>query len=746
GNPSAIQSAAVDFFTEGAQPTRDQRSQCRKVADQLESRYAADADDIHQPSTVSELVDLVTSALGNGQTVKAVGSARSLSDAPEPADNAVLVSTCGFSTAYDVGASTLKAPVSAAMLYRCGAGRTVEEILGELDPNPHDPTAPMPRTFENLGAGQFQTLMGAIGTSTHGSGLTKPSFPQMVLALELVRVTADGDVVAERLEPTDGITDPAKWGPSQTHDGVPVTLVQDDDAFNAVLVSMGTTGVVYAVTVQLVPGFYLQEERAVTTWQAVKPQLDQLLADNEYFELVLDPLTSVDDDGNTVNLCLTSKRNTVSTYTDCGKRPALMEVGTTELGRISSAVLLEWALKNPPKRVPFNLSTGVKGSAVSCYTDKSYHVLQLNMDVNAASTEQNVPVEDAVTAIDDVLQYMQKNFDAFSTRFPPGKGSDFDRDTPYNEDPQALMDAWQEVPISTSPLGIRFVPGNDAMLSQMYKRATCTIEFPMPGSDYLDAQAAKAKQDPSKLVQLYTAYLAGRRKLFQDVEALLQAKVGARPHWGQANYVDGKEAAALFPAFHEWFAQYQAYNPKGTFNGAITNRLGISVYPHADRVELPDGPVTGEATFRHDRSTNFGILKIKEDLGWTLYNGLTDPVDTTCQWLFPKKCKRMGVSFVGSTQNLADPVVIEMRFSETGELVSRVDDFQLYHSFAQNRQYGVATFDGDRITITGDAAAGLREFVNAGRRVSGEQGIAPDSPVVLKLIDVETGVWTVESL
>lgn len=744
-DPGRTHRAALQTWESGVVP-QISVSQCDKVDKTLHDRYAVPKADVNRPASLAALMALVRSAVAEGVPVRAVGSARSLSDAPEPSDSSLVVSTCELSSPMPEDPTLLRDASQADWLYRCGAGRTIAQVLGDLDPAPSDPTVPMRATLENLGAGDFQTIVGALSTSTHGSGLTRPSFPQLIAALQIVTVDPSGAVVAQRVEPSNGVTDPTAWSAAQAQAEIPVTLIQDDARFQASLVSLGSFGVIYAVTLKLVPGFYLQEQREVTWWSLVKTQLPTLLAENEYFELVLDPLQSLNDEGVADNLVLTSKRNTVATYSDCGARPALMKLGTTELGRLTSAILLEWALKNPPKRVPYVLKTGVNGSAVTCYTDKNYKVLMLNMDVNAASTEQNVPVEQAVVAIDAVLAHAQQNFAAFSQKFPPGSGSDFDPDTPYHEDPKALAEAWRSFPIPTSPLGIRFVPANDAPMSPMYQRATCTIEMPMTGSDALDARAYADKADADGLVALYEAYLDGRRKLFQDVEALLQSTCDARPHWGQANYLDNATTHKLFPGFETWLLQYQSGNALGTFNGAMSNRLGISVYPDVTPTVLPAGTVTGTAIFRHDRRAKVGILKFKDGLGQLLYDNLTAPVHPDrCEWLFPKKCKRMGESYIASTQNIVDPYVVEVRFTPTGEILDRTESWDLYHSFAQNRQYGTASFDGERITITGDAATGLQEYVNAGRLVSAES-VLVQGPVVLRVIDLNRGRLVVEML
>lgn len=633
-SPGTLEAAALDLFERKREALKAlvDEDQCRKVARELENRYGIDEDDIYQPESVGDLVALLAQARQIGVAVRAVGSARSLSDAPAPTSDTIMVSTCGLADALPVDVGVLKDANQAEWLYRCGAGRTVAEILADLDPDPHDPAQPMARTLQNMGAGQFQAVVGALSTSTHGSGQDQPSFPQLVAAYRMVTLDDAGEVVALQLEPSPdrgAISDPAAFAASQSGADITVTLVQDDAQFNAGLVSVGCLGIIYEVHLKLVPGFYLEEQRTIGWWSEVKTQLPQLLADNDYFELLIDPVHS-DNQGTPDNRVLRTQRNRVATYRDCGERPLLMELATTELGRITSAILLEWALKNPPARVPRNLNTGVTSTEVDCYTDKNYHVLQLNLDINSASTEPAVPVSQAVAAIDAVLAKVQANLDDMMRRFPPPYDRGPDLDTPFHEDIEALKAAWREVPIPISPLGVRFVPANDAPLSQMYQRATCTIEMPMPGSDYLDQRTADDPEFRRPILDVYEAYLEGRQKLFADVEQLLIDGFDARPHWGQANFLDQATAARVLPAFDDWLDIYRVRNASGLFNGALTDRLNISVHPLLSDtpVPLPDGqPVQGEAIFRHNRSENRGTLKLHGDLAKLLYQQLTDPVE-----------------------------------------------------------------------------------------------------------------------
>ncbi len=222
----------------------------------------------------------------------------------------------------------------------------------------------------------------------------------------------------------------------------------------------------------------------------------------------------------------------------------------------------------------------------------------------------------------------------------------------------------------------------------------------------------------------------------------------ARPHWGQANFLDQATAARVLPAFNDWLDLYRVRNASGLFNGAFTDRLNMSMHPELsdEPVPLPGNrPVQGEAIFRHDRSGNRGILKIKNDLAKLLYQQLTHPVEEPhCLTLFPNRCKRMGVSYVASTQNIVDPYVVEFRFAPTGVLLSLTEDYDLYRSLALNRHDGTASFDGRRLTIRGDVATGLRDFVRAGRTVGAQPLPEPEGPIVLRLEDLESGNWDVE--
>jgi len=92
----------------------------------------------------------------------------------------------------------------------------------------------------------------------------------MIRGVNLVsaKFGADGKPIIYRIEPTGGITDPNR------HSG-PVVLLQDDKTFNAVIVGLCAFGVVYSVTIETLPFYWVEETRQLIDWSTAKGLLEQ---------------------------------------------------------------------------------------------------------------------------------------------------------------------------------------------------------------------------------------------------------------------------------------------------------------------------------------------------------------------------------------------------------------------------------------------------------------------------------------
>ena len=92
----------------------------------------------------------------------------------------------------------------------------------------------------------------------------------MIRGVNLVsaKFGADGKPIIYRIEPTGGITGPNR------HSG-PVVLIQDDKTFNAVIVGLCAFGVVYSVTIETLPFYWVEETRQLIDWSTAKGLLEQ---------------------------------------------------------------------------------------------------------------------------------------------------------------------------------------------------------------------------------------------------------------------------------------------------------------------------------------------------------------------------------------------------------------------------------------------------------------------------------------
>ena len=73
---------------------------------------------------------------------------------------------------------------------------------------------------------------------------------------------------------------------------------------------------------------------------------------------------------------------------------------------------------------------------------------------------------------------------------------------------------------------------------------------------------------------------AHEEELLRHYEQTLMEEFGGRLHWGlDLDVLQGDTwPRAVYPRWDEWLAIYRRFN-HGTFDGAVTDRLGISVRP-----------------------------------------------------------------------------------------------------------------------------------------------------------------------
>ena len=183
------------------------------------------------PKSVTELQEIITSAKG---TVRPVGAGHSFMPLV-PTDDTI-VSLSRMSGVIDHDEASQQAVILAGTR------------LGDIGA----PLAERGQAMINMPDIDEQSLAGALGTATHGTGATLGCMPANVTALKLV--TASGELLE---------CSPAK----------------NSDVFEAARVNLGALGIVTEVTMQNQPKYTLKRE---TTWLPIEEILEnaETIADN----------------------------------------------------------------------------------------------------------------------------------------------------------------------------------------------------------------------------------------------------------------------------------------------------------------------------------------------------------------------------------------------------------------------------------------------------------------------------------
>src|SRR5262245_12998994 len=205
-----------------------------------------------EPKSLADLVQAVKLAGDKGKRIRMTGSGHSHSDVAVTTD--VMLTPTGLTAPLGLARSRLKDP-NGFGLVRVQSGITLRALNQYLDTQS--------LALQNMGGYDAQTIVGAAMTGTHGSGLGYGPIASQIVSLQIVR---EGGAVSQ-VQPTNGITKAAGFpGTQEENSSIPVTLIQNDDVFNAMIVSIGSMGIVYSVTVETDHKFWLDERRKLMKW------------------------------------------------------------------------------------------------------------------------------------------------------------------------------------------------------------------------------------------------------------------------------------------------------------------------------------------------------------------------------------------------------------------------------------------------------------------------------------------------
>ncbi|MFT3775748.1 MAG: D-arabinono-1,4-lactone oxidase [Minicystis sp.] len=448
---------------------------------------------------------VVDRARGAGVRVKAVGSGHSFSDVVQT--TGFLVDTTELSRVLPVEETTLHPGADPATLFRVEAGIRIDDLNEAL----WDAGLALP----NMGGYAGQAIGGAVATATHGSGLSLPPLCDMVASLDLV--AADGTVY--RIEPALGITDPVAFAAAHPD----MVLKQDDSWFRSVVAGLGCMGLVYSLTLRVLPRYWLAETRVLSTWSAVRAQLiaGAVLTTNRHYEVLINPHPTNGD-----HTCLVTMRNPApEPAAPPFMRPQRQIVpAIVSASRLAEDALL-WLLDQWPGLTPMLLDkamgTLVDGDGGAPYVDRSYRVLDLG-PVNLESvyaTEIAFPMSTYLDAVDGILALAVQA--------------------------QAMGNVYQ-----TSPVSLRFVAGSDQYLAMQQGGPRCMIEMPILNGT------------------------RGGREVLTRYEAMAAA-LGGRCHWGEMQEVSSASVTALYPQAPRWSTVRQLLDPGRMFDNTFTARTGL---------------------------------------------------------------------------------------------------------------------------------------------------------------------------
>ena len=193
-------------------------------------------------ASVEQVREIVADATRRGVTVRPVGSGHSFT--PLVSTDGIVLDISGISGVLAIDQERSRATIAAG---------TPISALGR-------PLWDAGLSLKNQGAIDLQTIAGATGTSTHGSGLGLTLLSGSVIGAELV--TADGSL--ERIGP-------------------------DDSRLPALRASMGTLGVLVSVDLQLEPAFKLKETLAFWPFAEVLARWDEQNRAHRHFSFVHGP-------------------------------------------------------------------------------------------------------------------------------------------------------------------------------------------------------------------------------------------------------------------------------------------------------------------------------------------------------------------------------------------------------------------------------------------------------------------------
>ena len=334
---------------------------------------------IDAPRSVGELAALVANASGQGQKVKAVGSGHSFTSAA--ATNGRMIRLENLSGILHIDHASCQVTV--------GAGTRLSDLNSLLHTEG--------LALANLGDIAYQTVAGAISTSTHGTGKALTGLAGQVVAMKLIN--GQGEIIecSKSLNP---------------------------HIFDVARVSVGALGIITEYTLQAVPSFRLRALEQPMRLDDVLENAHDLASAHDHFEFFWIPHTK---------WALTKRNN--RTEDELQPLPRVK-------GWIEKTFMENYAFgalcrvgRARPSLIP-RLATALPSSGSREYVDQSFKIFASPRIVRFYEMEHALPVEALVPALKEIRAMVDRK--GYLLNFPVEvrftKGDDVPLSTAYNRD------------------------------------------------------------------------------------------------------------------------------------------------------------------------------------------------------------------------------------------------------------------------------------------------------------------------
>lgn len=280
-----------------------------------------------------------------------------------------------------------------------------------------------------------------------------------------------------------------------------VSAARDPAAFRAARVGLGALGAIYAVTLRTVPAFTIRRVDRPRPLAETLAGLDELVDGLDHFEFYVFPHTDT-------ALCRESTRTEEPPRAPSTAARYAREVALENWIGQALAILA----RRVPAAIPGLSRLAAAGAGRSTKVDRSHRVYPSERRIRFTEMEYAIPRHHAREAVERVLEVAAR--------------------------PEYRVGY---------PIEVRFVAGDDALLSPAHGRETCYVAVHQ--DRFLDWEP-----------------------YFREVEAIMTSYEG-RPHWGKRHFRTAEDLSIAYPGWSEFRRIRARLDPKGVFANPYLDRV-----------------------------------------------------------------------------------------------------------------------------------------------------------------------------